>query len=93
MFVGEDRGEAGGARAFGHRLLDGDEQAQRVLDLLFAHEHDVIDQRVHDLASDAARCLDRDALGERVAAHRKLRLLEEVVHRRIKRGLHADDLK
>ena len=93
MFVGEHRREARGARAFYHRLLDGDEQAQRVLDLRFAHEHDVIDQRAHDLAGDAAGRLDRDALGERVAAHRKLRLLDQVVHRRIKRGLNADDLE
>ena len=39
-----------------------------------------------------ARLLDRDALGQRVAAHRQLRALDGVVHRRIELGLDADDL-
>ena len=68
------------------------QEAQRVLDLLFGDQHDVVDQRAHDLGGDAAGRLDRDAFRERVAAHRKLLPLDEVVHRRIERGLHADDL-
>ena len=35
---------------------------------------------------------DRNALRKRVAAHRKSCPLVQVVHRRIQRGLHADDL-
>ena len=43
--IGEHRRQAGGAGAFGHGLLDGEEKAQRLLDLLLGHEHDIVDQR------------------------------------------------
>ena len=64
--------QAGRARALDHGLLDVDQQAHGVLDLLLGDQHDVVDQLAHDrLCVIAARRLDGDALGQRVAAHRQ----------------------
>ncbi len=44
-----------------------------------------------DLGGDPAGRFDRNAFGERIAAHRQMLALDDVVHRRIELGLHADD--
>ena len=64
----EERGERGGAGAFGHRLLDLDQRNDRALDGFFRHHQDLF----HFLADDGERqladVLDRDAFGDGVAA-------------------------
>ena len=53
---------------------------------------DAVDQLGDDLARQLARLLDRDALGQRVAADRAMAALDDILHRRIKLGLDADHL-
>ena len=71
--IGEQRGEPGRARALDHGLLDLEQQADRVLELALADQHDVVDQPLDDLRGERARLLDRDALGQRVAGARQCR--------------------
>ena len=47
--MGEYGRQARGAGALRHGFLNGDEQAQRMLDLLFGDEHDIIDKRAYDV--------------------------------------------
>jgi molybdenum-dependent DNA-binding transcriptional regulator ModE len=59
-------GEAGGARAFGHRLLDLEEEAHRRLHVAFGHEQDLVDHFGDDLGRHLARRLHSDAFRDRV---------------------------
>ena len=43
-------------------------------------------------AGQLARLLDRDALGQRVAADRAMLAFDDILHRRIKLGLDPDHL-
>ena len=61
----QHRRKAGGARAFGHRLLQGQKRVHRALEMRLLDQHDVGDQRAHDRHGQLADVLHRDALGER----------------------------
>ena len=61
-----------------------------MFDVLFADQVDAVDQLGDDLAGQLARFLDRDALGQRVAADRAMAAFDDILHRRIKLGLDAD---
>ncbi len=56
-----------GAGAFGHGFLDVQQQRRAVLEIVLAHQQDILHQRAHDLARQHARGLDGDALGDGVA--------------------------
>ena len=60
--------------------------------MLLGDENDVVDQRADNLGGDRARRLDRNAFRQRVAAHRQRLRLDHIVHRWVKRRLHANDL-
>ena len=68
LAVGEHGGEAGGARAFDHGLFDLQQQRHRALKLRLVDQHEIVEQAGKDLRGELARLLDRDALGQRVAA-------------------------
>ena len=63
-----------------------------MLDVLFGDEVDAVDLGGDDPARQLARLLDRDALGQRVAADRAIAALDDILHRRIELGLDPDDL-
>ena len=67
---GQHRGQAGGARALRHGLLQGQIGVDRALDVLLVDQHDVADQRADDRQGERADILHRDAFGERRAAER-----------------------
>ena len=46
----QHRGQTGRAGAFGHGLLDIEQQRDAALELVFVDEHDVVHQRAHHLA-------------------------------------------
>ena len=66
----QHRGEAGGARALRHGLLQREIGVDRALDVLLVDQHDVAHQCAHDRQRQRADILDRDAFGERRAAER-----------------------
>ena len=64
-----------------------------MLQIVLAHQHDILHQRAHHLARQYAGGLDGDAFGDRIAvAIRPPRPCSAADHRRIALGLHADDL-
>ena len=63
--LGQHGGEAGGARAFRHGLLQGEIGVDRALELRLVDQHDVGDQFAHDRQRQLADILDRDAFGQR----------------------------
>ena len=62
-----------------------------MLDVLFGDEVDAVDVGGDDLPRQLAGHLDRDALGQRVAADRAVAALDDILHRRVELGLDADD--
>ena len=89
--IGHDRGEARGAGALDHRLLDRDQGRDRALELGFVDERDVVDEAADDFGGDLARRFDGDAFGQRIAARRQSAAMDGVVHRGIEPGLNAHD--
>ena len=59
---------------------------------LLGDQVDAVDQVGDDRAGQLARLLDRNALGQRIAADRAMAVLDDILHRRIKLGLDADHL-
>src|SRR5262245_27294477 len=78
--------------ARGHDLLDLEEEVHRLLAVLLAHGHDVVDQGVDDLAGQRAGPGDGDALGDRRAAAVGLDAGPVGAHRRVALGLDPDQL-
>ena len=64
----DDRGQAGGAGALGHGLLDLQQLQDRGLDRRLLDQQHVVDQPLDDRQGEVARLLDRDALGDGRAA-------------------------
>ena len=90
--IAGDRGEAGGAGALGHGLLDLEQLQDRGLDRRLLDQQHVVDQALDDREGELARLLDRDALGDRRPAGHGRQAAQAAVDRRIERRLDADDL-
>ena len=90
--VGEHRRDARGARTFDDGLFDPDEHRDGALEIALVDEHDFIGEVGQDARGQLARLLDRDALGERVAAERHVAALDRALHRRIELRLDPDQL-
>ena len=90
--IGHEGGKTRRARAFGHRLFDGEQQGDGALKFGFRHQNDVIDQRLDHLIGVLAGVLHGNALGEGVAVADRLKALHLGRHGRVKLGLYADDL-
>ena len=70
--VGQHRGEARRARALDHGLFDADQHRDRAFEVALGDQHDVVGIVLEDPRGELARLLDRNALGQRVAAQRHL---------------------
>ena len=90
--IGQQRSQAGGTGAFGHRLLDFEEEGDGALDGHLVDRQHAIDQGAGDGQRRLADVADGDALGDGVAAHRDLLAGQELAHRRIARRFDADHL-
>ena len=90
--IGEHGGEAGGAGALGHGLLEHEIGGDGLLDSELGHQHDVVDMAANDFQRQRADVLDGDALGERLAADPRRLAVEGRAHGGIHFGFDADDL-
>jgi hypothetical protein len=82
LAVRHHRGQPGRAGALDHGLLDLQQQRDRGLEVGLADQHDVVDHPLDHARGERARLLDRDALGQRVAAARQRLAPDLAVHRR-----------
>jgi hypothetical protein len=62
-----------------------------MLDVPLGDQVDAVDVGGDDLAGELARHLDRDSLGERVAANRAVAAVDDILHRWIEFGFDPDD--
>ena len=90
--VADQRRQPNRARTLHHRLFDLQQHHDRLLDVAFRHQHDVVDLLTHDLPRQQAGLAYRDALGQRSRRAGHLGALEQRVHGRKVLGLHTDDL-
>ena len=90
--LGQHGGEAGGARAFRHGLLQGQIGVDRALEMRLVDQNDLGHQFADHRQRELADILDRDAFGQRRAAERPVLVMQRVPHRGIKRGFGADDV-
>ena len=61
----QHRGEPGGARAFGHGLLQGEVGVDRAFEMRLINQHNVGDEFAHDRQRQRADVLDGNAFGQR----------------------------
>ena len=85
-------GQARGARAFRHGLLQREIGVHRAFEMRLVDQHDLGDQLADHRQRQLTDILDRDAFGQRRPADRPAFIVQRVPHRRIKRGFGADDL-
>src|SRR5574338_1126934 len=74
--VGDHGGEARGAGALDHGLLDPDEHRDGALEVAFRDQRHAVGKLAEDARGERTRLLDRDALGQRVAAEREAAALD-----------------
>ena len=60
--------------------------------MAFVDQQDLADERGDHLRRQAARLLDRNALGQRIAGARERGAVQPVIHGREELGLYADHL-
>ena len=90
--MGEHGGERRGARPLDDQFFDFGGELHRVLDIAFADQQDVGDQRLDRRPGEGPRALDRDALGDGVAVAGRAFPLQRPGHRWTQLGLDADHL-
>ena len=86
----EDCREPSGPRPFNDGLFDADQHRHCLLDRALGDEDEIIGQVLENLPGEHAGLLDRNALGQRVAAEREPAALDRAFHRRVELGLGPD---
>ena len=90
--LGQHGGEAGGARPFGHRLLQREKRVDGALEQRFVDQNNVAHIVAHDRQREPADIAHGDTFGQRCAAAWHALVMKRVPHRRIERTFDADDL-
>ena len=87
------RRQADRACALDHRLLDLEQHQDRLLDVVFGDQDDVVDEGADHRQRQRAGRLDADAVGDRRLAALAVAVVHRVPGRREALGLDADDVQ